>query len=72
VAGGPEFPSEHVAKAFAAFAIEAEPIEVSRDAHAAVRYRTSMPSATALDAVNARLLDGGIRSVAWQPPKKDC
>ena len=71
VADGPEFPAEHVAGTFAAFAMEVEPVEVSRDAQAAVRFRTSMPAGTLLEAVNARLLEGPVRSVAWQPPKKD-
>jgi len=71
VADGAEFPTGHVSQAFADHGIEVETMEVSRDDHAAVRYRALLAPGTSLEDVNARLLDGGVKSISWQASKKD-
>jgi hypothetical protein len=73
VAGGPEFPSTHVSKIFAAHKIAIEPLEFSHGDHASVRYRAVLDRETSLDEVSAQLLKGGtvgLTSVSWETSKK--
>jgi hypothetical protein len=71
VAQEADFPAAHVSRIFAHHSIIAEPIEISREERASVRYRVSCPQRTALEDVNAQLMAGHLRSVAWQASKKD-
>jgi hypothetical protein len=71
VATGPEFPAGHVAGAFADSGVTVEPIEISRDEVAQIRYRAAVQPGTSLEDVNARLMAGHVRSVVWQASKKD-
>jgi hypothetical protein len=72
VAGGPEFPSELVIKAFSDHGVTVEPIEISRDDdNAAVRYRAVLNPSTSLDDLSTQLINTRVKSVVWQAPKKD-
>ena len=71
VAGGEEFPGEHVARVFASCGIGVEPVEISRAENAAVRYRAVLSPSTSLESVNTQLSDPRIRSIVWQASKKD-
>ena len=70
VADGPEFPTEHVARVFADHGVATEPIEISRDANAAVRYRAVLGPGTSLEDVTAQLIERRVKSILWQAPKK--
>ena len=68
-----EFPSTHVQNVFAQYGLTFETREFLLASEAVMTYNISLDPRTSLKDVSAHLLSGeaGIKSVAWQPPKKD-
>jgi uncharacterized membrane protein YhiD involved in acid resistance len=66
-----EFQTERVQDVFARNHIEIEPLEVAHADQTRVRYRAVFHNGASLDAVSAELLRAeGVRSVAWETPKR--
>lgn len=73
VSAAPEFPSTHVQNVFAQYGLAFEAREFLQSPEAVVKYNVTLDPRTSLNDVSAHLLNGaaGIKSVAWQVPKKD-
>ena len=68
-----EFPSTHVQKVFAQHGLAFETRAFLQSSEAVMTYNILLDPRTSLKDVSAYLLNGpaGIKSVAWQSPKKD-
>jgi len=73
VSEAPEFPLTHVQNVFAQYGLAFETREFPQASEAVMTYNISLDPRTSLKDVTAHLLNGkaGIKSVAWQAPKKD-
>ncbi len=72
-ADGRDFPSAHVQSVFARHGVVFEPREVSQGKAVAVRYHAALDPSQSLEELSERLVsDGkaGVKSVAWEPPRK--
>jgi anti-anti-sigma factor len=72
-ADGRDFPSAHVQSVFARHGVVFEPREVSQGKTVAVRYHAMIDPSQSLEELSERLVsDGsaGVKSVAWESPRK--
>jgi hypothetical protein len=74
VSEGEQFPAAHVSQVFKEHRVKFEPLEITRGDHTTVRYRAVLEPDASLEEVSAHLLTGGgagIKSVSWEPPRKN-
>jgi len=73
LAAGRQFPTTHVENVFARNHIVFEPREISQADDVTVKYRTWLDAPTSLEDLSVQLmLDGaGVKSVAWEHPKRE-
>jgi anti-anti-sigma factor len=71
VAGGRDFPFDHVHRVFALNQVTFEPREVSQGQQATVEYLATLPMHASLEDLSSQLTAGkGIETVSWSPPKR--
>jgi anti-anti-sigma factor len=73
-ATGRDFPNAHVQSVFARYGVVFEPREVSQGKTVAVRYLATLEASQSLEELSERLVsDGnaGVKSVSWEPPRKN-
>lgn len=72
VAGGREFPADHVHGVFARHKIVFEPREISQGDEVTVDYHVTLDPRIAIEEINAQLMapGKGIQSVSWENPKR--
>ena len=68
-----QFPTTHVENVFARNQIVFEPREISQSGHVTVKYHTWLDPRTSLEDLSGQLMveGGGVKSVAWEHPKRD-
>jgi hypothetical protein len=73
LAEGRQFPATHVENVFARNQIVFEPREISQSDDVTVKYHTWLDPRTSLEDLSGQLMiDGaGVKSVAWEHPKRD-
>src|SRR5215204_3016203 len=73
VAEGRLFPTTHVENVFARNQIVFEPREISQSDDVTVKYHTWLDPRTSLEDLSGQLMTigGGVKSVAWEHPKRD-
>jgi len=73
LAGGRLFPTTHVEGVFVRNQIIFEPREISQSDDVTVKYHTWLDPRTSLEDLSAQLMaeDAGVRSVAWEHPKRE-
>jgi anti-anti-sigma factor len=73
LAVGRQFPSTHVENVFARNQIVFEPREISQSGDVTVKYHTWLDPRTSLEDLSGQLMveGGGVKSVAWEHPKRD-
>jgi len=73
LAAGRQFPTTHVENVFARNHIVFEPREISQADDVTVKYRTWLDAPTSLEDLSVQLmLDGaGVKSVAWEHPRRE-
>ena len=73
ISKGTEFPEIHVQNVFSAYQLICEPREVRQGKEASRRFRVVLGPNTPLDYLSEQLMAGGfsgLKSVIWEPPKK--
>jgi len=73
LAEGRQFPTTHVENVFARNQIVFEPREISQSDDVTVKYHTWLDARTSLEDLSGQLMveGGGVKSVAWEHPKRD-
>jgi len=73
LAEGRQFPTTHVENVFARNQIVFEPREISQSDDVTVKYHTWLDPRTSLEDLSGQLMTdgGGVKSVAWEHPKRD-
>jgi hypothetical protein len=73
LAEGRQFPATHVENVFARNQIVFEPREISQSDDVTVKYHTWLDPRTSLEDLSGQLMieGGGVKSVAWEHPKRD-
>ena len=73
LAAGRQFPTTHVENVFARNQIVFEPREISQSDDVTVKYHTWLDPRTSLEDLSGQLMTegGGVKSVAWEHPKRD-
>ena len=73
LAEGRLFPTTHVENVFARNQIVFEPREISQSDDVTVKYHTWLDPRTSLEDLSGQLMaeGGGVKSVAWEHPKRD-
>jgi hypothetical protein len=73
LAEGRQFPTTHVENVFARNQIVFEPREISQSDDVTVKYHTWLDPRTSLEDLSGQLMvdGGGVKSVAWEHPKRD-
>jgi anti-anti-sigma factor len=73
LAAGRQFPTTHVENIFARNQIVFEPREISQSDDVTVKYHTWLDPRTSLEDLSGQLMTGGggVKSVAWEHPKRD-
>jgi anti-anti-sigma factor len=73
LAEGRQFPTTHVENVFARNQIVFEPREISQSDDVTVKYHTWLDPRTSLEDLSGQLMQegGGVKSVAWEHPKRD-
>jgi anti-anti-sigma factor len=73
LAEGRQFPTTHVENVFARNQIVFEPREISQSDDVTVKYHTWLDPRTSLEDLSGQLMSegGGVKSVAWEHPKRD-
>ena len=73
LAEGRQFPTTHVENVFARNQIVFEPREISQSDDVTVKYQTWLDPRISLEDLSGQLMTegGGVKSVAWEHPKRD-
>ncbi len=73
LAGGRQFPATHVENTFARNQVVFEPREISQADDVTVKYHTWLDPRTSLEDLSAQLMEegAGVKSVAWEHPKRE-
>jgi anti-anti-sigma factor len=73
LAEGRQFPTTHVENVFARNQVVFEPREISQSDDVTVKYQAWLDPRTSLEDLSGQLMTegGGVKSVAWEHPKRD-
>jgi hypothetical protein len=73
VAGGAEFPAEHVDRVLSANVDFYEPLKMTQGDSAVMRYKITADQGLSLAYLSQRLMDGGksgLKAITWEQPKR--